>query len=350
MDAARVPREDRLGEQIGRFTAYLKGERRASALTVATYARDLAALHAFVRAEGLPLSAAKLDVLALRTFLARLVRDGGAELAGEDSQVRPNGPATLARKISALRAFYRFLMRRGECKHDPAAALRLPKVPRRLPKFLSVEDAASVMEAPLPGVTPLALRDAALLELLYGAGLRVSELAGLTLERVDLASATARVHGKGGKQRIVPLGGPCVRALDQYLRVRSQLRSPRSGRQHPDAFFLGRFGTRLSARQVENLVKRHGSEALGRPDLHPHALRHTCATHLLDAGADLRGIQELLGHSNLSTTQRYTHVSTDRLFEAYARAHPLERSHAQAATSRPRPTAEPPRAHRPKQS
>jgi integrase/recombinase XerC len=158
--------------------------------------------------------------------------------------------------------------------------------------------------------------------LLYGAGLRVSELATLTLARLELGSAEVRVHGKGNKERVLPLGAPAIRALEDYLRVRDQFRG-KSSAPHSEAVFLGRYGTRLSARQVEQWVKRYGSVALGRPDLHPHALRHTCATHLLDAGADLRGIQEFLGHASLSTTQRYTHVSIDRLFEAYARAHPL---------------------------
>ena len=307
-------RRDRLADQIDRFAQYLKVERRAAALTAETYLRDLEALRSYAREQGLPLDAAKLDLLALRSFLATLVPG--------------NGAATLARKIAALRALYRFLLRRGECKVNPAAALRLPKVPRKLPKFLSVEDSRTLMEAPGARVQQspaLEQRDFAMLELLYGAGVRVSELATLTLDRLDLAEATVRVHGKGSKQRVLPLGGACLRALEAYLALRPSLRHPKTGAQHAAALFLGRHGTQLSVRQVEKLVKRYGSDTLGRPDMHPHALRHTCATHLLDAGADLRGIQELLGHASLSTTQRYTHVSMDRLFEAYSQAHPLER-------------------------
>jgi integrase/recombinase XerC len=134
------------------------------------------------------------------------------------------------------------------------------------------------------------------------------------------------VLGKGSKERLVPFGEPCARALERYLALRPSLCNPRSGAQHPSALFLGRWGSRLTPRQVQNVVRRYGMLGTGRPDLHPHALRHSCATHLLDAGADLRGIQELLGHSSLSTTQRYTHVSVDRLLEIYAGAHPLART------------------------
>jgi integrase/recombinase XerC len=229
--------------------------------------------------------------------------------------------------MAALRAFYRHLVRHRMSAVNPAAALQLPRVPRPLPKFLSVEHASSVVEVPVEGHAdePLARRDRAMLELLYGSGLRVGELAGLDVEAVDLSSRTARVLGKGSKERIVPLGGQSVEALVAYLDVRTRLRSPRTGTQHPKALFLGRWGTRLTTRQVQTLVRRYGALGAGRSDLHPHALRHSCATHLLDAGADLRGIQELLGHVSLSTTQRYTHVSIDRLMEAYQRAHPLAR-------------------------
>lgn len=305
-------RRDALARQIDQFTEYLRVERRAAALTIETYARDLEALRAHVLRERMVPDAVKLDLLALRGFLASLVPE--------------NAPPTIARKIAALRAFCRFLLKRNLITTNPAAALRLPKVARKLPRFLSVEDATLLVNAPLePGEEAsdplLEVRNRALLELLYGGGLRVSELATLTLERLELGAAQVRVHGKGGKERVLPLGGPAIRALEEYLSLRDQFRGKASA-PHPDAVFLGRFGTRLSARQIEQWVKRYGRVALGRPDLHPHALRHTCATHLLDAGADLRGIQEFLGHASLSTTQRYTHVSIDRLFEVYARAHP----------------------------
>ena len=320
-------RGDALAQQLDRFIEYLRVERRAAALTIETYGRDLEALRAFARQSQLPLDAAQLDLLALRSFLGALVPD--------------NAPPTIARKIAALRAFYRFLMKRGIVSDNPAAALRLPKLPKKLPRFLSIEDAATLVDGAAPrsgsdgSRALLEVRDRALLELLYGAGLRVSELATLTLEHVSLGSSEIRVHGKGDKQRVLPLGAPAQRALEEYLRVRGQFRG-KSREPHPTAVLLGRYGTRLSARQIEQLVKRYGQLALGRPDLHPHALRHTCATHLLDAGADLRGIQEFLGHASLSTTQRYTHVSIDRLFEVYARAHPLaKRKKKNASADKP---------------
>ncbi len=303
---------DALAEQIAGFERYLADERRMAARTVETYGRDLRALRTFAADKGLPLDARRLDVTVLRAFLASLFRG--------------NRAPTLARKISAIKAFYRFLVRRGVVRDNPAVALRSPKVPKPLPKFLTVDDAFRVVEAPTTDSSrprELRARDRAVLELLYGCGLRVSEVAGLTLDRVDLAAREVRVVGKGDKERLVPLGGAAAEALGDYLTERANLRSSRTGRQEPNAFFLGRHGTALGARQIQNVVQRYGALGAGRGDLHPHALRHTCATHLLDAGADLRGIQELLGHASLSTTQRYTHVSVDRLMEVYDRAHPL---------------------------
>jgi integrase/recombinase XerC len=304
---------DALADQLTRFERYLRDERRASPRTVETYLRDLRAFHGFVIERGLPADARRLDVLALRAFLASLYGK--------------NGPPTIARKVAALRSFYRFLVRRGETRNNPASVLKTPKVPKHLPKFLTVDDAFRVVDAPAEDsarATPLALRDGAMLELLYGSGVRVSELVGLDVDHVDVVGRQARVVGKGDRERLVPLGGPTVDAVSRYLaEARPRLRRPRSGQQDPSAMFLGRHGTRLSARQAQNVVRRYGALGAARGDLHPHALRHTCATHLLDAGADLRAIQELLGHASLSTTQRYTHVSMDRLMAAYDRAHPL---------------------------
>lgn len=303
---------DDLLRQIEAFERYLRDERRSSPRTVATYGRDLRALRAFARDKRLPLDARRLDVVALRGFLASLFRD--------------NQPATTARKIAALRSFYRWLVKRGVAKNNPAAALRTPKASKPLPKFLTIDDAFRVVEAPgedASRAAPLRARDRAMLELLYGSGLRVSELVGLSLDRVDLVEREARVVGKGNKERLVPLGTASADALRAWLEVRGTMRNPRTGAQDPNAVFLGHHGTRLTTRQVQNVVRRYGALGAGRGDLHPHALRHTCATHLLDAGADLRTIQELLGHASLSTTQRYTHVSVDRLMEVYDKAHPL---------------------------
>lgn len=303
--------DDRLSGQIGLFLGYLENERRSSARTSETYGRALAELRAWLEAEGLPLDASRLSVAMLRAFLASLFEG--------------NSSATLARKIATFRAFYRFLVRRGHAPKNPAAALRIPKVRRTLPRFLSVDEAFRVVEAPASDQgrdERLKIRDAAILEVLYGGGLRVSEVASLLLESVDREARVMRVHGKGSKERLVPFGAPAAEALAAYHEVRPRLRG-KGGVQHADALFLGQRGTALSARQVQNIVQRYGALGTGRGDLHPHALRHTCATHLLDAGADLRSIQELLGHASLSTTQRYTHLTVDRIMEVYDRAHPM---------------------------
>lgn len=322
--------DDVLSLQIESFEAYMRDERRASSHTLRAYGRDLHELYVYARDQGLPLDAAQLDLAMLRAFLAQLTHRCTA--------------ATIARKVASLRAFYRFLKRRAQLSCDAGTLLRAPKVSRPLPKVLSVDDAVAVVEAPraadparAASATPLSLRDAALLELLYGAGVRVAEAASLTLDRLDMAQGEVRVHGKGDKERVLPLGEPCLAALRAYLSVRAQLRSSRTGQQDHRAVFLGRRGTKLGVRQIRALVKRYGMRVLGHAEVHPHALRHSCATHLLDAGADLRGIQELLGHASVATTQRYTHVSVDRLLEVYARAHPLARARAKTrATPRSR--------------
>ena len=304
--------EDPLARQIAGFVRHLEGERRSPPRTVETYRRTLDALRAYAIEQRLPLDASRLSIHALRGWLASLFEE--------------NASATLAKKIATVRSFYRFLVRRGHLTENPAAGLKSPKVRRTLPRFLTVDDAFRVVEAPAEDGArpePMRLRDTAILELLYAAGLRVSELAGLRLGDLDRRAHTARVLGKGGKERVVPYGGPAADALEGYLAVRPLLRNTKTGAQHPDGLFLGRLGTQLSSRQMQNIVQRYGALGTGRGDLHPHALRHTCATHLLDAGADLRSIQELLGHASLSTTQRYTHVTVDRLMEVYDQAHPL---------------------------
>lgn len=307
-----------LSVQIQAFLRYLEVERRMASRTVQTYARDLQAFARYVQAQGLPVDAGQLDTRAVRGFLAHVVAAG----------IVAN---TVARKLAALRGFFRYLERVGDVVDNPAAALRTPRIRRHLPAFLGVEAAAEVMEAPATQGGK-ALRDRAMLELLYGSGLRVGELVGLDVAEVSLALAQARVLGKGERERIVPLGGPALTAVRAYLVARGSLRHPRTGQQDAEALFLGERGKRISVRWVQRLVQRYGEVATGRSGLHPHALRHSCATHLLDAGADLRGIQEFLGHRSLSTTQRYTHVSADRLAEAYHRAHPLARAHAQPSS------------------
>jgi integrase/recombinase XerC len=222
------------------------------------------------------------------------------------------------------------MKRHGYAKNNPAAELASPKVRRPLPTFLNAEDAAAVVEAPgqrsaSDGAESeaIARRDQALLELLYGAGLRVSEASGLDLSQLALGDRQVRVLGKGRKERIVPLGRKAELALREWLAVRAELAHPRTRFLDPAAVFVSTRGRRLGPRAAQLVVRKWGLVGAGRADLHPHALRHTCATHMLDGGADLRAIQEMLGHSSLSTTQRYTHVSVAHLLAVYDKAHPL---------------------------
>lgn len=310
-----------LAPALQSFLVHLETERRVSPNTLIAYRRDLDGLRAFAEERrGGALDVGSLDVYLLRGWLGSLSRT--------------LSPSSVARKVAALRTFYRWLRRRGVVKKNVADELASPKVRKPLPTFLSVDAMAQVVEIPndapippssQPTIEAARLRDRAMLETLYGSGLRVGELVALDRSDVDLQGASARVMGKGRKERIVPLGGKCVEALSAYLAVRRELRS---GKREPDpvAMFLSARGQRLTVRAVQKLVRTWGAMGAGRGDLHPHALRHSCATHLLDGGADLRSIQELLGHSSLSTTQRYTHVSVEQLMKVYDAAHPLARA------------------------
>jgi integrase/recombinase XerC len=300
-----------LERTVERFVAHLSAERRASAHTVDAYRRDLAQLVAFARERRPGLRAAReVDVLLLRGWLGQLART--------------HAPASIARKIAAARALFRWLVRHGELAESPAALLALPKVRRPLPTFLNVDAAAEVVETP-DEASAEGLRDRAVMETLYGSGLRVSELCGLDLGSVDLDAGSVRVVGKGDKERVVPLGSKAADAIRRWLERRGELVSDRTGAADARALFLSARGLRLGVRRVQTLVHQYGALGAGRADLHPHALRHTCATHLLDGGADLRAIQTMLGHASLSTTQRYTHVSVDHLMKVYDAAHPLAR-------------------------
>jgi len=321
---------DPLGAAVARFLRYLQAERRAAEHTVDAYGSDLAQLVAHARerrherADERPLVPKDIDVLALRGWLGMLART--------------HAPPSIARKIAAARAFFRYLVRRGELEKSPAADLALPKTRRPLPTFLDVDAAKEVVESPDDDDAE-GLRDRALMEMLYGSGLRVSELCGLDLGAIDLSRSdggSVHVHGKGGKERIVPVGSQASAALKRYLARRDELAAGAKGRPaEVRALFLSTRGQRLAVRRVQEIVKKFGMLGAGRADLHPHALRHTFATHLLDGGADLRAIQKLLGHSSLGTTQRYTHVSIDHLMKVYDQAHPLARRAASADTGRP---------------
>lgn len=300
-----------LDAAIARFGAYLENERRCSPNTRDAYLRDLAQLSAFATERlGAPPALEQIQIHLLRGWLGTLART--------------HAPPSIARKIGATRALLRWLHRRGLVERNVALELALPKVRRPLPTFLDVDAAAEVMTAPSAD-SGEGVRDRAMLELLYGCGLRVSELCGLDVGDVELGgdAGTVRVIGKGNKERAVPLGSHGVAAVRAWLEVRAGM-ARRGGDE--EAMFVSRTGRRLGVRRLQTLVQRYGALGAGRADLHPHALRHTCATHLMDGGADLRAIQKMLGHSSLSTTQRYTHVSIDHLMAVYDRAHPLAKA------------------------
>ena len=288
---------------IGRYLAHLRTERRLSPHTEAAYKRDLAVLVAYCDQEKLA-HWKQLDNFHVRTFAAREHRDG-------------LGPRSVQRRLSALRGFFNYLIREGVIKANPAAEIRAPKAPKRLPKTLDVDQVASLMEK--RATDELSRRDLAMLELLYSSGLRLAELAGLDVADLDLADRTVRVLGKGSKTRILPVGKQAIAALRAWLADRAGF--AKSGA----ALFTGRNGERLGARAIQKRVGRWATAAgLGVP-LHPHLLRHSFATHLLESSRDLRGVQELLGHADISTTQVYTHLDFAHLARIYDESHPRAR-------------------------
>lgn len=297
---------------LGTFGDHLRLERGLSAHTVRAYTGDLTNLFAhLVRVgEGDPDAVTLAD---LRTWLANQ-HAGGADRA------------TLQRRAAGVRTFYAWAHRTGRTSHDPAQTLRSPRVDRRLPPTVEVDQARRLLdalanrvgEATEPAEQAARQRDLAMVEVLYASGIRVSELVGLDLSDLDAQRGLLMVLGKGGKQRAVPLGGPALRALDGWLLVRSLLAAPGAGR----AMFVGDRGARIDPRVVRRTVHRGLAAVPDAPDLGPHGLRHAMATHLLEGGADLRSVQEILGHSSLATTQLYTHVSGERLRQAFQQAHP----------------------------
>lgn len=317
--------EIRLRANVVDFGTYLQHEQRASPRTVEHYLRDLDALLTFVcsKTSDEP-SLADVTLPMLRGWLA--------------ARSKKRGAATLSRNVSSVRSFFKWARHVGRISDDPTAMLRAPKVRKSLPDTLTVPDAGRMMAAPNErGVSTkrktdhdrrqlLALRDRCLLEVIYGAGLRVSEAVGLDLN--DVSAGIARVRGKGSKERVVPLGTQAVAAFEAWCQERVRMGDPKTGFLDPQAVFIGRAGKRVTVRQVQYLVAEYGELATGAPGVHPHQLRHACATHLLDAGADLRMIQEFLGHASLSTTQQYTHVSIDHVMKVYDNAHPLAKPRA----------------------
>lgn len=317
-----------LSIEVEGFKRFLHVERRASAHTLAAYRRDLASLDNFLQKRlGRPAQLDDLSKLWLRSWMA------------EQSAVLK--PVSLARRLAAVRSFCTYLERRGRLTANPARQIKVPRLRRPLPMFLSESSADALMTAPLvddPERQAQRRRDALALELMYGAGLRVSELVGLDINDVSLQKSELLVLGKGSKERVVPLGRAAEQAYRHYLEVRSDLRHPKTGYLDEQALFVNRRGRRLTARWIQKQTARYGLEAVARPDLHPHALRHSCATHMLEGGADLRLIQEFLGHSSLSTTERYTHLSLDKLLQVYDRSHPLaQRTRLSERTLRAQP-------------
>lgn len=296
---------------IEEYLAYITVERGSSPRTIVAYRGDLERYSTFLKEQRNVSAASEVardDILAFEEYL----RKGGDEKGKRT-------PRTIQRHVSTIKGYHRFLLREGLVQTDPAQTVRLPHVPATLPDVLSIDQVCTLLDS-MPHDTALQQRDAAMLEVLYGCGLRVSELAGLDCDRVFLDQGYLLVLGKGNKERLAPISGAAARKLGDYISaVRPQL-IPVYAKPTP-AVFLNARGGRISRQTIHKVVSRAGL-LIGIKDLHPHTLRHSFATHLLEGGADLRAIQEMLGHSDISTTQIYTHVQTSQLREEYMAAHP----------------------------
>jgi integrase/recombinase XerC len=297
---------------VADFADYLRLERGCSPHTVRAYVGDLSALFGHLDRVGEP-EPEQVSLASLRTWLANMHASGA-------------GRATLQRRAASARTFFAWAQHTGRLRDDPAAALRSPRVDRRLPATIEISQMRQVLDAlaanaevpTKPEEVAASRRDVAIVEVLYAAGIRVSEACGLDIDDLDRDRGLLRVLGKGGKERSAPLGTPALVALDAYVGVRAQLAAKAAGA----ALFVGDRGGRIDPRVVRRIVHRALASVPDVPDLGPHGLRHAMATHLLEGGADLRAVQEMLGHSSLATTQLYTHVSTERLRRAYLQAHP----------------------------
>ncbi len=294
----------RLADAIEDFLSYLRIERGRAQLTLDSYTRELSAYRAFLAERGIDSidDISRADISAYETDLVK----------------RGFAPSTVKHRLSAVKGLHRFLAREGICDANPAANVPMPKSPQRLPDVLSIGQINALLGQAFP-LTSAGLRDKAILEVLYGSGLRVSECCGLNRDDCLLDEGYLRIRGKGGKERIAPIAGTALGALSDYLdEGRRELANPK----RPNAaVFLNARGGRLTRQSVHAIVTRAGL-AIGIKDLHPHTLRHSFATHLLEGGADLRAIQEMLGHSDISTTQIYTHVDRSHIREEYLHAHP----------------------------
>ncbi|MCC5843670.1 MAG: tyrosine recombinase XerC [Verrucomicrobia bacterium] len=305
------------------FLRHLEGEKNASPHTLDNYARDISQFTESLWPEKTPpFPWETVSRIHARSFLARVQQSGAL-------------PATTGRKLSSLRSFFKFLHREGRVEVNPFAGLPQPRRDRNLPEILGTEEVGRLLDAPKTLLAQQSdpdafkryacARDTAILEMLYSCGIRLSELTSLRENRIDLFGGVIRVLGKGKKERMCPMGAPAVNALHEALEAREAFLASLGEFKRPTALFLNKHGTALSNRSIQRMMKTMLAAAGLNPDFSPHALRHSFATHLLDAGADLRSVQELLGHSSLSTTQIYTHVSIERMKEVYNKAHPRAR-------------------------
>ena len=299
-----------ISDTIDRFIDYIALERGASPHTCRAYRKDLELFAAFLGEQGLPSDVTKIDYLTIRLYLGHLY------------QGKRIKRTSAVRKLATLRTFFRYLKREGIVEKNPAKMVAIPKGGRDLPHTLTVDEAFRFLDIP-DAASLLGSRDRAILEFLYSSGLRVGELTSLSLHDLDLGGGMVRVMGKGSKERLVPIGSKAVEALRVYLARRGELME--KGKGAPQYLFLNHRGGRLTPRSVGRMIKKYLLKGGMVKETTPHTFRHSFATHLLDAGADLRGIQELLGHASLSTTQKYTHVSSAKLMEVYDRTHPRAR-------------------------
>ena len=306
-----------ISDQIGAFIAYLRDQKGYSQHTIRNYRIDLTQFSEFlVSREALPDGQeADQDIEAID---ALVIREYLGSLFGRFAR------STIARKLSAVRSFFLFLEKKGIVMTNPAGDIATPKLGKYIPVYLPVDDVFRLLERP-DREKPLGLRDLAILEVLYSCGIRVSELEALDISGVDFEERLVTVIGKGDRERIVPIGRIALQAVRNYLEATRNLRKGDGYDSQDGPLFINFRGGRLSGRSIARIIKRYAAESGLSPEISPHSMRHTFATHLLDGGADLRSVQELLGHASLSTTQRYTHVSLDRLMEVYDKAHPRSR-------------------------
>jgi len=300
---------------LEQFMAYLRIEKNASAHTLESYSHDLEEFARHLAGEPSDgggeidlgsVDPVNVDYLSVRRFLAKL-------------QQRGLNKSTMARKVAALRSFYRYLSREGLVEKNPMLHIHTPKRDKKLPKFLYYQEMESLLQA--PDSSPMGQRDKALLETVYAGGLRVSELVALNTGDIDFTFGYARIFGKGGKERVAPLGKPALEALHSYINSGREDQLAK-GIKKEEAIFLNKFGTRLSGRSVRNIINKYVDQIALEKKISPHTLRHSFATHLLEGGADLRSVQELLGHVKMSTTQIYTHVTKGRMKAVYEKSHP----------------------------